>query len=208
VNLPKTAAFVIASPPAAWLLTRFAARLSGSPSISLKWMSTGVLFVAVSAATADTAATISFGLGLTLLLLTAVDLAAFRLPDIITLPLALAGLCLPDTTTAPYVDRVVGLVLAPTVICAVDYIYLSLRGRPGIGLGDAKLLGVAGAWLGWGELTAVLLLACAGGLVWVALRILKQGRLSARHPLPFGAPICAAFWLLWLLNVWDVEVSV
>ena len=68
----------------------------------------------------------------------------------------------------------------------------------GRGLGDAKLFSAAGAWLGWQVLPSALLLTCAGGLVWAALRILR-GR-SAADALPLGPPMALAFWLLWLLQ--------
>ena len=57
--------------------------------------------------------------------------------------------------------------------------------QDGIGMGDAKLLAVLGAWLGWGALPSILFIASTsgivGGLVW--LRLNKQNHQGA---FPFG----------------------
>jgi len=66
-------------------------------------------------------------------------------------------------------------------------------------LGDAKLLAVAGAWLGWTALPSVVVLACAGGLAWAALRLLRRGHEGLAEPIAFGLPLCAATWASLLL---------
>ena len=167
--------------------------------VSWTWIGVGWAVVALSAGLAPPGLLVAtLGLGWTLLLLAAVDIATLRLPDGITLPLCGLGLVLGGVAATPLGDRCLGLVAGGASLAVVDLIYVRLRGRSGIGLGDAKLFGAAGAWLGWRLLPSVLLLACAGGLAWVAVRVLVKGRSSASAPLPFGAPLCAAFWAVWL----------
>ena len=61
-----------------------------------------------------------------------------------------------------------------------------LRDEEGMGLGDAKLLAMVGAFLGWKGVLITLFLAClAGSLVGVALLITARG--GAKTRLPFGA---------------------
>lgn len=47
--------------------------------------------------------------------------------------------------------------------------YWQLRRREGIGLGDAKLLAAAGAWVAWQGLPSVVLIAAVAGLLAAAL---------------------------------------
>jgi leader peptidase (prepilin peptidase)/N-methyltransferase len=68
----------------------------------------------------------------------------------------------------------------------------------GLGLGDAKLLGAGGAWLGWAPLPSVLVIACLASIVWVAVRRLSQGPRALQSPIAFGAPLALAIWIVWL----------
>lgn len=141
----------------------------------------------------------SLVLGWTLATLTLVDLASYRLPDPLTLPLAVLGLlvsaCLPGS---PVLDHVIGAFVGWGLLAALGWIYRRLRDREGIGLGDAKLLGAAGAWLGWAPLPSVLLIACAAAFLWVAIRAIGRGRSVLDQRLAFGGPLCAAIWVVWL----------
>jgi leader peptidase (prepilin peptidase)/N-methyltransferase len=137
--------------------------------------------------------------GWTLGLLAVVDVLAFRLPDVLTLPLGLAGLILgPRLLSGVLADHVIGAIAGYAVLAGIAWLYLRLRGREGLGLGDAKLLAVAGAWLGWAALPEVLVLACAGGLAWAAVRLLSRGRAGLAEPIAFGLPLCGAIWVLLL----------
>jgi len=141
-------------------------------------------------------------LGWTLALLACIDVLALRLPDLVTLPLMVAGLLLgPPLLATPFDDRLIGAAVGYGVIAALGWTFARLRGREGIGLGDAKLLACAGAWLGWRPLPNLVLIAAAGGLIWVALGVLRRGKTALMAPIPFGAPLSGAFWILWLLAI-------
>jgi leader peptidase (prepilin peptidase)/N-methyltransferase len=139
----------------------------------------------------------SLALAFCLLTLTAVDISAFRLPDLITLPLTAAGLLLAWRLPAAdgLMDHLAGSLAGYGVLALVAWGFRRLRGQEGIGMGDAKLMAAAGAWLGWQALPSVLLLGCGGGLLWWSVgRLLK----SDEPRIPFGAPLCAGIWLVWL----------
>jgi leader peptidase (prepilin peptidase)/N-methyltransferase len=72
-------------------------------------------------------------------------------------------------------------------------------GRPALGLGDAKLAALMGAWLGPGGLGVAVALAVFGGaLVGGLARIL--GRLGPNQPFPFGPFLAAGTVLVWLVG--------
>jgi leader peptidase (prepilin peptidase)/N-methyltransferase len=140
--------------------------------------------------------------GWTLGLLAVVDILAFRLPDILTAPLGLAGLVLaPRMLGDPLRDHLIGAAAGYLVLAGIAFAYARLRGREGLGLGDAKLLAVAGAWLGWRAVPIVVVIASAGGLAWAGVRLLRQGRAGLSEPIAFGAPLCAAIWVALVLAV-------
>lgn len=135
------------------------------------------------------------GLGWTLLVLAWIDWRDFLLPDALTLPLLLAGLGVAwHDGAAP--AAALGAALGYLGLWLVGLLYRTLRGRDGLGQGDAKLLAAGGAWLGAAALPWVVFWAALFGL---ALALLARRRqLALALALPFGPPLAAAIWLAWL----------
>jgi leader peptidase (prepilin peptidase)/N-methyltransferase len=138
-------------------------------------------------------------LALTLATLSAIDLHAYRLPDALTLPLTALGLAAtPLVMEASLWWQAASALLGFAVLAGVAFAYAKLRGRPGLGLGDAKLLAAAGAWLGMQALPSVLLLACGSALLGLLIRGWRAGSLSATSRVPFGPFLAFGTWLVWL----------
>ncbi|HEY1837715.1 MAG TPA: A24 family peptidase [Rhizomicrobium sp.] len=138
-------------------------------------------------------------LGWWLLVLVAIDWNNFLLPDALTLPLALAGIVVSyviDPVNLP--AHLIGALAGFLVLALVAYGYARLRGREGLGLGDAKLMGALGAWLSWQGLPSTLLFAAVAGLLFVLLRSAIRRPLSATDPIAFGAFLALGGWLVWL----------
>src|SRR5262245_51472876 len=138
-------------------------------------------------------------LALTLAALSAIDLKEYRLPDALTLPLTALGLvATPLLLQAPLWWQAASALIGFGVLAGVAFAYARLRGRPGLGLGDAKLLAAAGAWLGAQALPSVLLLACGSALLGLLIRGWRTGSLSATSRVPFGPFLAFGIWLVWL----------
>lgn len=143
---------------------------------------------------------IAASLAWVLLLLAVLDAEHFWLPDQITLPLAGAGL-----VCAFWLPHGPGP-LAALLGCAIGFgffwglarVYRLLRGREGLGGGDARLLGAAGAWVGWIGLPSVLLWASLSGLSLVLARGLLGRPIRSDDRIPFGIFLALGFWLTWL----------
>lgn len=138
-------------------------------------------------------------LGWALLALAAMDLRDLILADALTLPLIAIGLAVigawnPDALVWHLAGAVAGFAL----MVGVARVYRLLRGREGLGFGDAKLMAGAGAWTGLLGLGTVLLY---GSLLSLALVVLLRGTgrsFEAETPIPFGAGLALGFWLTWL----------
>ena len=80
---------------------------------------------------------------------------------------------------------------------AVSAIAQRVMGRPALGLGDAKLAALLGAWLGpTGLGVAVVLAVFAGAIIGVSGRL--SGRLGRHQPFPFGPFLAAGGLAVWL----------
>ncbi|NOG72644.1 prepilin peptidase [Roseicella sp. DB1501] len=139
------------------------------------------------------------GLGWALLALAWIDWEHLILPDALTLPLIPAGL-LATWWLAPaeLTGHAAGAALGYLAFRGVALAYRRLRGREGLGQGDAKLMAAAGAWLGWEALAAMVLVAALLGLALAGILALRRGGLDAAEPLPFGPCLALALWLCWL----------
>lgn len=135
------------------------------------------------------------GLGWALIALAAADAWHGILPDEITLPLAAAGLAVAWAVDPALIGHhAIGAGAGFTLVVIVRELYRRLRGREGMGLGDAKLMAAAGAWAGWQGLAGVLLIAAVTGLA--AAVVLRRTSLS--DALPFGPFLALGIWLTWL----------
>jgi leader peptidase (prepilin peptidase)/N-methyltransferase len=141
----------------------------------------------------------SCGLGWTLLALALIDWRTLVLPDALTLPLLAAGLVV-AWLIEPHilVEHVFGAGLGFALFASIARVYAGLRGREGLGLGDAKLLAAAGAWVSWSGLPSVVLLAALTALGATLAGVLG-GKVAARdRPIAFGPFLALGTWLVWL----------
>jgi leader peptidase (prepilin peptidase)/N-methyltransferase len=121
-----------------------------------------------------------------------VDLEHQIIPDALTYPAIpaffLCGLLLRDV--APR-DLVIGMVVGYAIVAVPVELAYWLSGREIMGYGDAKLLTLVGALLGWpAVLFALFAGAILGSLVAIPLRLLQRGPLFG-VAVPFG-PFLAA----------------
>ncbi len=151
----------------------------------------------VDGGTGDAALWATCALGWTLMALAWIDARHFVLPDVLTLPLLLGGLAA-CASLEPWAlqDHLVGTVLGYCGLRGVALAYRALRGREGVGAGDAKLLAACGAWLGWAALPDVLLLAALAGLAVAGAMWLRGRAVGRATAVPFGPALAAACWAL------------
>lgn len=130
--------------------------------------------------------------GWLLLAAAAIDLAVYRLPDIVTAAIALSGLA---SGTPSVADRVAGGIVGFAALWLIARLYQRVRHRVGLGGGDAKLFGAIGLWLGWRDLAPVLLIACMLGLAIALIR-----RMAPTDRLPLGTLLAIGAFDMWLVS--------
>ena len=187
VRAVALAAVLVAAIPVGWGSTRLVRRFAASASPPAWPLIVVDVLAAFDAGVAGSPEGIVAGatLGWALVLLAAIDVLVLRLPDAVTLPLAGLGVVSQLWMTTPgMTDRVVGAAAGYLALTALGWAFLRLRGKQGIGQGDAKLLAAAGAWFGWRALPAVILIGCAGGFAWAGLAVLRKGRAALAEPMP------------------------
>lgn len=138
-------------------------------------------------------------LGWVLLSLAVIDSRHFILPDELVLPLIPAGLMASwAIDPALLLHHLVGALAGYAAFSLTRAAYGRLRGREGLGLGDAKLMAAAGAWLSWQSLPGVVLIAVLIAVAGLAAGVLLGRRYGPTDRLPFGTCICPAIWIVWM----------
>jgi leader peptidase (prepilin peptidase)/N-methyltransferase len=144
------------------------------------------------------------GLACLMVAIAAVDARRFIIPDelsaaALALGLADAAIRQPDAIGAALADAVLRAAVTAGLFFGLWAAYRRLRRRDGIGLGDVKLAGVAGAWLDWPSIPIAVEIAALAALAVCLVRWLGFGRaIRATTRLPFGLFLAPAIWIAWL----------
>ena len=136
-----------------------------------------------------------------LITLSVIDARRFILPDRITLPLIAGGVIAAALLGAPVWLHALGGIAGYSALVLIEKSYERLRGRPGLGRGDAKLFAAAGTWCGALALPAVLLFSSLAALVYaLTLKLVLRKRVTADSMIAFGPFLAFGIALVWLLQ--------
>jgi leader peptidase (prepilin peptidase)/N-methyltransferase len=118
-------------------------------------------------------------LALALMAAAFIDLSHMYLPDAITIGGTLFGLATPGLRDLTWVDGLLGAAVGLVgVWLPFVFAYEAIRGRPGMGLGDAKLVMLAGAWFGWPGAAFALFAGALQATVAAIVILLVRGRIE------------------------------
>ena len=188
------------SPPIYWSARR---ALLGTVALAgLFFILALVAFGQASASAAVIAATVT--LASCLLVLTYQDLRSLILPDVVTLPLLGLGVAWSGLWGVGLLQAALGAGLAYGLIYGLEMYWRRVRGRDGIGLGDAKLFAAGGTWLGVFALPIVLLIASGAALLVILTVAIMLRRREEMHKIPFGPFLSLGIWCAWLMTIQTV----
>ncbi len=120
-----------------------------------------------------------------LIVLFAIDLEHHLLPNVLTLPGAVAGVVFSLFAPPGWRDSLFGLAAGGGVLYFAALAYFWIRHEEGLGMGDPKMLAMIGAFLGWKLTLLTLMLASLSGSV-IGLGLIVTGRGTMKYALPFG----------------------
>jgi leader peptidase (prepilin peptidase)/N-methyltransferase len=126
-----------------------------------------------------------------LLVLLIIDLRERILPNVITVLGIVVGFAFSVFGPPGWLDSLIGVLVGGGGLFLLAEAYYRIRGEEGMGMGDVKMLGMIGAFLGWQLMIFTLMLASLMGAV-TGLAIIGAGRGDRKSQLPFGTFLALA----------------
>jgi leader peptidase (prepilin peptidase)/N-methyltransferase len=136
----------------------------------------------------------------------AVDARRFIIPDELTAAALVLGLVYAAVEDREIWAQALAWSVLRGVVPALAFLgvragYRHWRGREGIGLGDVKLAGVAGVWLGWSTIPIAVEIAAVAALgAYLILHFYFRRTVQPTTRLPFGLFLAPAIWIAWILE--------
>jgi leader peptidase (prepilin peptidase)/N-methyltransferase len=119
-----------------------------------------------------------------------IDLQHKILPNVITLPGIAVGVLANALAGPGWVASLIGAAVGAGILFAIAEVYYRVRHEEGLGMGDVKMLGMIGAFLGWKLVLVTLVLSSfLGSIVGIGVLIAKKE--SLKYALPFGTFLAA-----------------
>jgi len=136
-----------------------------------------------------------------LLALSIIDVKSYLLPNFLTLPLIPAGIAQGWVLTQDWKSGIIGAIIGYSTFVMIEHWFKRIRGKDGLGRGDAKLLAVGGAWCGWAALPHIVLVGSCTGLLFVLYTRIKPAKHkndALNEHIPFGPFLALAIFSVWL----------
>jgi len=184
-------------------------RASISPRYPLvEILGAACVWLAACTSASPAAAALRAVLLLALLAVAWIDFDHHIIPDVISLPGIVLGLAFSPAIGVSRTDALAGAAVGAGALYLAGFSYRLLRGASGMGLGDVKLGGMLGAFLGWkGALLTIILGSFLGSLAGIGLMLARKG--TGRTALPFGSFLApaGAVVLLFGPRLWDLYLG-
>jgi leader peptidase (prepilin peptidase)/N-methyltransferase len=133
-----------------------------------------------------------------LIVLFVIDLQHRILPNVITIPGIVLGFVCSLFLPPGWRESLIGIAIGGGTLFLIAEVYYRLRNIEGLGMGDVKLLGMIGAFLGWKLVLLTLVVASLAGSI-VGVSLIASGRGNMKLALPFGTflAVGAVFAATW-----------
>jgi leader peptidase (prepilin peptidase) / N-methyltransferase len=107
------------------------------------------------------------------------------LPNVITVPGIVLGIMANVLAGPGWVASIVGAVVGAGSLYTIAEIYYRVRHEEGLGMGDVKMLGMIGAFLGWKLVLLTLVISSFLGSI-IGVFVLVSRKESLKYAMPFG----------------------
>jgi leader peptidase (prepilin peptidase)/N-methyltransferase len=147
---------------------------------------------------------LAFAFFLALLIIFFTDLNEYIIPNIITYSLSILGIIAAQFSISVFnislIESLLGGLISGSILLLTSKIYLLVRKKEGMGMGDVKMIAMIGFWMGL-ENTFLVLIASSllGSIIGIGLIQLKK--IETTQYIPFGTFLSLGSIIVWLQGI-------
>ena len=144
---------------------------------------------------------LAFAFFLALLIIFFTDLNEYIIPNAITYSLSIIGILAAQFSFSVFnislIESLLGGLISGSILLLTSKIYLLVRKKEGMGMGDVKMIAMIGFWMGL-ENTFLVLIASSllGSIIGIGLIQLKK--IETTQYIPFGTFLSLGAIVVWL----------
>jgi len=165
---------------------------------------TAVCFFIMDGYALATLFSLLFVMGLVILFVT--DLERYIIPNAVTYSLSALAIIISVLGINPFLldilDSLIGGTVSGALLYLTSKIYLWVRRKEGMGMGDVKMIAMIGFWMGLPTTIIIIILSSIlGSLVGIGLMLFKK--MDRNQLIPFGSFLSLTTILLWIYNIFS-----
>jgi len=146
-----------------------------------------------------------------MIIITFIDIDLQIIPNSISIPGIPIGLACSLFMPQGFISSLIGAAIGAGFLLAIGYGYYFLTKQVGLGLGDVKLMGMIGAFLGWEAVPFTMFFGSFIGLLYSIPFVIMQGK-GRKHKIPFGpflagGAITYIFFGKWVMNYLFIPIG-
>ena len=142
---------------------------------------------------------------LSLVIIFFTDLNEYIIPNVITYSLSIAGILISYFSYSVFnlslLESLLGGIISGGILWLTSKIFILIRKKEGMGMGDVKMISMIGFWMGL-ENTFLVLIASSllGSIVGIGLILMKK--MERSQYIPFGTFLSIGAVLVWLIKIY------
>ena len=134
------------------------------------------------------------------------DLEHYILPNEVTYSLSALAIIISMVNINPFhitlSDSLMGGIISGLLLYITSKIYLLIRKKEGMGMGDVKMIAMIGFWMGLPSTIIIIILSSIlGSLVGIMLILFRK--MDRNQLIPFGSFLSFTAILLWTYNIFS-----
>ena len=153
---------------------------------------------------------LSFFFFLSVLIIFFTDLNEYIIPNIITYSISALGIVISYFSLSIFdislIESLMGGLISGGILLLTSKIYLLLRKREGMGMGDVKMIAMIGFWIGIESTFIVLIVSSLLGSI-IGIALIKFKKMDSQQYIPFGTFLSIGVIIVWVqLSIFDLNL--
>jgi len=146
---------------------------------------------------------LSFFFFLSILIIFFTDLNEYIIPNIISYSLSILGIIVSYFSLSifniSFIESLIGGLICGGILFLTSQIYLLIRKKEGMGMGDVKMIAMIGFWMGLENTFIILIVSSLLGSI-IGITLIQFKKMDSSQYIPFGTFLSIGTLMVWVLT--------